>query len=167
MCANYVHTSFGHKRRIRIDMIQIEKNLISQLLNQAIVNPRLRQSYDLRNSEEDGSQRLLYALMPGTKIDIHRHPNSNETFVCLCGKVVEVLYEKESTVVDFPMGMDAQYVVNGKRLKEYARYMLDPSIGNFGCVVPKGAWHTVEVLEPSVILETKEGKYGVDGTVVL
>ena len=148
-------------------MIQIDKNLISQLLDQAIVNPRLRQSYDLRNSEEDVSQRLLYALMPGTKVDIHRHPNSNETFVCLCGKVVEVLYEKESTVVDFPMGMDAQYVVNGKRLKEYARYMLDPSIGNFGCVVPKGAWHTVEVLEPSVILETKEGKYGVDGTVVL
>ena len=162
-----MHTYFGHKRLIKQDMIQIDKNLIQQLLDQAVVNPRLRQSYDLRNSEEDGSQRLLYALMPGTKIDIHRHPNSNETFVCLCGKVVEVLYEKESTVVDFPMGMDAQYVVNGKRLKEYARYMLDPSIGNFGCVVPKGAWHTVEVLEPSVILETKEGKYGVDGTVVL
>ena len=162
-----MHTSFGHKRLIKQDMIQIDKNLIQQLLDQAVVNPRLRQSYDLRNSEEDGSQRLLYALMPGTKIDIHRHPNSNETFVCLCGKVVEVLYEKESTVVDFPMGMDAQDVVNGKRLKEYARYMLDPSIGNFGCVVPKGAWHTVEVLEPSVILETKEGKYGVDGTVVL
>ena len=159
-----MHTSFGHKRRIRIDMIQIDKNLISQLLDQAIVNPRLRQSYDLRNSEEDVSQRLLYALMPGTKVDIHRHPNSNETFVCLCGKVVEVLYEKESTVVDFPMGMDAQYVPKGKRLKESVRYMLDPTIGNFGCVVPKGLWHTVEVLEPSVILETKEGKYGEDRT---
>ena len=145
-------------------MIQIDKNLILQLLDQAVVNPRLRQSYDLRNSENDDCQRLLYALMPGTKIDIHRHPNSNETFVCLCGKVVEVLYEEDSPLVDFPMGMDAQYVVNVKRFKESARYMLDPSIGNFGCVVPQGAWHTVEVLEPSVILETKEGIYGDDGT---
>ena len=145
-------------------MIQIDKQLIQQLLEQAVVNPRLRQSYDLRNSEEENSQRLLYALMPGTKVPIHRHPNSNETFVCLCGKVVSVIYEENSTVVDFPMGMDAQDVPLGKRLKESARYMLYPSIGNFGCIVPKGAWHTVEVLEPSVILETKEGKYGDDGT---
>lgn len=145
-------------------MIQIDKNLISQLLDQAIVNPQLRQSYDLRNSDEDGSQRLLYALMPGTKVDIHRHPNSNETFVCLCGKVVSVIYEEDSPVVDFPKGMDAQDIPNGKRLSESYRYMLVPLVGNFGCVVPQGAWHTIEVLEPSVILETKEGKYGDDGT---
>ena len=124
-------------------MIQIDKQLLQQLLDQAVVNPRLRQSFDLRNSNEDNSQRLLYALMPGTKLDIHRHPNSNETFVCLCGKVVEVLYEEDSAVEDFPMGMDAQDVTNGKRLKESVRYMLDPSVGNFGCVVPVGAWHTV------------------------
>lgn len=145
-------------------MIQIDKQLIQQLFDQAVTNPRLRQSYDLRNSDEDGSQRLLYALMPGTKVDIHRHPNSSETFVCLCGKVVSVIYEEDSAVVDFPMGMDAQDVLNGKRLKESSRYMLDPSVGNFGCVVQKGAWHTVVVLEPSVVLETKDGKYGEDGT---
>ena len=51
---------------------------------------------------------------------------------------------------------------SGKRFKESARYMLDPSLGNFGCVVPAGAWHTVEVLEPSVIFEAKDGKYGED-----
>lgn len=145
-------------------MIQIDKQLIQQLLDEAVVNPRLRQSYDLRNSEDEGSQRLLYALMPGTKVPIHRHPNSNETVVCLCGKVVELVYEEDSIPTDFPMGMDAQDVLNSKRLKESARYLLDPSVCNFGCVVPQGAWHTVEVLEPSVILETKDGKYGADGT---
>lgn len=145
-------------------MIQIDKELIQQLFDQTVVNPRLRQSYELRNSEEDVRQRLLYALMLGTKVDIHRHPNSNETFVCLCGKEVEVFYEEDSLFVDFPIGMDAQYVVNGNRLKESERYMLDHSIGNFGCVVPKGVWHTIEVLEPCVILKTKEGKYGDDGT---
>ena len=145
-------------------MIQIDKQLIQQLFDMAVVNPRLRQSYDLRNSEEDDSQRLLYALMPGTKIDIHYHTNSSETFVCLCGKVVSVIYEEDSVAVNFPMGMDAQDIPSGKRLKESDRYMLDLTVGNFGCVVPKGAWHTVEVLEPSVVLEAKEGKYGEDGT---
>ena len=62
------------------------------------------------------------------------------------------------------MGMDAQDMPSGKRLKESARYMLDPSLGNFGCVVPAGAWHTVEVLAPSVIFEAKDGKYGEDGS---
>ena len=78
-------------------MIQIDKNLIRELYDKAVVNPRLRQNMDLRNSPDDGGQRLLYALMSGT-------------------------------------------------------------------VVPAGAWHTVEVLEPSVIFEEKDGKYGEDGS---
>lgn len=45
--------------------------------------------------------------------------------------------------------------------------MLDPSVGNFGCVVLAGAFHTVEVLEPSVIFEAKDGKYGEDGSQTL
>ena len=57
------------------------------------------------------------------------------------------------------MGMDAQDVPSGKRFKESARYMLDPSVGNFGCVVPAGVWHSVEVYEPSLIFEAKDGKY--------
>ena len=138
------YTSSGLKRQIRQDMIQIDKNLISQLLDQAIVNPRLRQSYDLRNSEEDGSQRMLNALLPGSIVPIHRHPNSNENVLLLCGKLVEVIYDADGN--------------------ETERIHLDPSVGNFGCVVPAGSWHTVEVLEPSVIYEAKDGKYGEDGT---
>ena len=45
--------------------------------------------------------------------------------------------------------------------------MLDPSVGNFGFVVPAGAWHTVEGLEPSVIFEAKHGMYGEDCSVTL
>ena len=72
----------------------------------------------------------------------------------------------------FARGMDAQYVMNGKSfdklrtgcLKEVERVILDPSTGSFGCVVPAGVWHTVEVLEPSVIYEAKDGAYGSDGS---
>ena len=128
-------------------MIQIDKELIQQLFDQAVVNPRLRQSYDLRNSEKDGSQRLLNALLPGSIVPIHRHTKSNENVLLLCGKLVEVIYDAEGN--------------------ETERIHLDPSVGNFGCVVPAGAWHTVEVLEPSVIYEAKDGKYGEDGSETL
>ena len=148
-------------------MIQIDKQLICDLYDKAVVNPRLRQNMDLRNSGEDNSQRMLNALMPGTVVPIHRHPMSNETVICLSGKLVEIIYEEEEIANDFPMGMDAQDVTSGRRFKESARYMLDPSLGNFGCVVPAGAWHTVEVLEPSVIFEAKDGKYGEDGSETL
>ena len=110
---------------------------------------------------------MLNALMPGTVVPIHRHPMSNETVICLSGKLVEIIYEEVDIAKDFPMGMDAQDVPSGKRFKESARYVLDPSVGNFGCVVPAGAWHTVEVLEPSVIFEAKDGKYGEDGSETL
>lgn len=125
-------------------MIQIDKNLIQQLFDQAVVSPRLRQSYDLRNSNEDQSQRLIYALMPGTKVDIHRHPNSNEVFICLCGKLVEIIYDSDGNEIE--------------------RMHLDPSIGNYGCLVDSGAWHSIEVIEPSIVCEAKDGKYGKDGT---
>lgn len=125
-------------------MIKIDKTLISELFDKAIVSERKRMNYDLRTSSNDGSQRMLNALLPGTDVPIHRHPNSNENVILLCGKLVEVLYDD-----------------NGN---ETARYHLDPSVGNFGCVVPAGAWHTVEVLEPSVIYEAKDGRYGQDGS---
>ena len=52
----------------------------------------------------------------------------------------------------------------GRRLHETTRIVLNPSSGNYGCVIPAGVWHTVEVLEPSVIYEAKDGKYGEDGS---
>lgn len=125
-------------------MIQIDRELINELFDKAVVSERNRINYDLRTSASDNSQRMLNALLPGTDVPIHRHPNSNENVLLLCGKLVEVLYDE-----------------NGN---EISRYHLDPSVGNFGCVVPAGAWHTVEVFEPSVIYEAKDGKYGEDGS---
>lgn len=150
-------------------MIQIDKKLIQQLLDQAVVNPRLRQSYDLRNDamdagigHKDNSQRMLNVLLPGTKVPIHRHPNSNENVLCLSGKLVEVLYEEDSC--NKTAGVETQDRAEGLLLKECARILLDPSAGSYGCVVPAGVWHTVEVNEPAVIYEAKDGRYGEDGT---
>ncbi len=37
----------------------IDRKFISELLDKALVNPRLRVNYDMRNTLEDGSQRLF------------------------------------------------------------------------------------------------------------
>ena len=137
-------------------MTEINKELLSKLLEQAQVSPRLRQNYDLRTSLDDGGQRMLNALLPGTDVPIHRHPNSNESVLLLSGKLIEILYEE--------VDVETQYMSQKKELKEIARYILEPTIGNYGCVVPAGVWHTVEVHEPSVIYEAKDGKYGEDGS---
>ena len=124
--------------------MEINKDLIDKLFVEAKENPRLRQNLDLRTSSEDSSQRMLNALLPGTVVPIHRHPNSTENVFLLCGKLVEVIYDENGNVKE--------------------RILLDPAAGSYGCVVPQGAWHTVEVLEPSVIYEAKDGKYGEDGS---
>lgn len=124
--------------------MEINKDLLDSLFEQAKENPRLRQNMDLRTSSADTSQRMLNALLPGTVVPIHRHPQSTESVFLLCGKIVEVICDE-----------------NGNEIE---RIHLDPTVGIFGCVVPQGAWHTVEVLEPSVIYEAKDGKYGEDGS---
>lgn len=145
-------------------MIEIDKKFITDLLAKAAENPRLRQNYDLRTSPGDNSQRMLNALLPGTVVPIHRHPHSTENVLLLQGKLVEILYEEDRLGDGFEREMDAQDVANGHRLKETARIVLDPLSGSFGCIVPAGTWHTIAVIEPSVIYEAKDGKYGEDGS---
>lgn len=122
----------------------LDKSLLDDLFAKAANSDRQRMNYDLRTSPDDGGQRMLNALIPGTVVPIHRHPMSNEDVILLCGKLVEVFYDD-----------------NGH---ETERHILDPSAGVYGCMVPAGVWHTVEVLEPSVIFEAKDGKYGEDGS---
>ena len=83
----------------------IDKMILDNLTNLAKNNPRLRQAKDLRNSLEDGSQRMLNALEPGTIMPIHRHHASSETVVVLRGVIKWIFYdesghETESVVLD-------------------------------------------------------------------
>ncbi|TYK33763.1 cupin fold metalloprotein, WbuC family [Bacteroides pyogenes] len=124
--------------------MNIDKDFLDSLLEQAAENPRLRINYDLRTNCEEPCQRMLNALQPGTSVTIHHHPNSTEDVLCLCGRMDEVLYDDKGNEIE--------------------RFHLCPREGMYGCVVPKGAWHTVEVYEPSVMYEAKAGKYGEDGS---
>ena len=123
--------------------LEIDKLLIERLFEQAKESPRLRMYFDLRTSSADTSQRMLNALLPGTEVAIHRHEDTSETVVCLCGRLEEMIYE----------------VLPDGTFQEVSRHLLCPSEGKYGIQIPVGAWHTICVLEPSVIFEAKDGAY--------
>ena len=127
----------------KMDTLEINKGLLEDLFEQAKESPRLRMNYDLRTSSADTSQRMLNALLPGTEVPIHRHESTSETVVCLCGRLEEMIYE------EMPDGS----------FQEVSRHLLCPSEGLYGIQIPAGAWHTICVLEPSVIFEAKDGAY--------
>ena len=67
----------------------LDKEVLDQLSKSASESPRLRASFDLRNTEKDNSQRMLNALQPGTILPIHRHPYTAETLIMVRGSVCQ------------------------------------------------------------------------------
>ena len=78
--------------------MKIDKDLLDQLTAQAKESPRLRMNFDLRNSIEDTSQRMLNAIEPGSVVPVHRHRATSETKVVLRGRVIEEYYSPEDAV---------------------------------------------------------------------
>lgn len=116
--------------------MQLNTELYKSILEQAKNNPRLRQAMDLRTTTEDNSQRMLNALIPGTQIPIHRHTTTSETSVILYGSIDEIFYD-----------------IDGNELVRYTLHVGD------GLQIPVGQFHTIEVKEPSILLEIKDGAY--------
>lgn len=81
-------------------IMEINKEFLGKLFELAVVNPRLRQNFDLRTSANDNSQRMLNALLPGTVVPIHRHPQSTESVFLLCGKIVEVICDENGNEIE-------------------------------------------------------------------
>ena len=119
----------------------INQSLLNQLTEQAKASPRLRMNYDLRNSEDDGSQRMLNAIEPGSPERIHRHQHTSETVVCIRGRVVEEFYDDLERIC-------TESVV------------LTPSGPNVAVNIPAGQWHSIRAVESgSVVLSCKDGRY--------
>ena len=118
----------------------LDTTLLNQLTAQAKSSPRLRMNYDLRNTPEDKSQRMLNALEPGTVMPIHRHRNTSETVVVLRGKVKWLYYNDKGELTD--------------------TILVEACSDICGLSVPMGQWHSLECLESgSVILSTKDGAW--------
>lgn len=118
----------------------IEKVILDTLTAKAKASPRLRMNFDLRNTPEDQSQRMLNALEPGTVMPIHRHCNSSETVTVLRGKVRWIYYNDQGEVID--------------------TFVVAPGSDLLGLSVPIGQWHSLECLESgTIILECKDGAW--------
>ena len=133
-----------------MDIQTIDKNLLSDLHQKAVASERKRMNFDLRTSALDQSQRMLNALEPGTQVPVHRHMETAETTICIEGYLEVVLYAEAS-------GQDE---TGGERkFVEVSRVTLCPREGKYGVQIPLGVWHSVDVKEPSIIFEAKDGAY--------
>lgn len=120
--------------------ILIDHLLLDRVTKDAKESPRLRMNYNFHESLSSPSQRLLNALEPGTILPIHRHRHTAETYVLLRGRMRVLFYDDDK--------------------KEINRYELDPAEGAYGVNIPRGQWHTIEVLRAgTVIFEVKDGPY--------
>ena len=121
--------------------MKITQVMLNSLTEQAKASERLRMNLDLRNSDTDGSQRMLNAIEPGSILPIHRHQKTSETMVCLRGKLrVEYYDELERICTD--------------------SFIIEPGGLNVAVSIPIGVWHTVHALESGTcILEMKNGAY--------
>ena len=117
----------------------LNDELLDKVTAEAQASPRLRMNFNLHESLDAKAQRLINVLLPGTVLPIHRHRHTAETYVLLRGKISVVFYDGTGAQIE--------------------RYLLDPALGNYGVQIPKGQWHTVEVIEPSAIFEVKDGPY--------
>ena len=121
--------------------MKITQALLDNLTAQAKASPRLRMNYDLRNSPEDKSQRMLNAIEPGSPLPVHRHRHSSETVVILRGRLVEEFYDDLGRICEEAIA-------------------LKPDGPVVALNIPIGQWHTVHALESgTVIMEVKDGPY--------
>ena len=121
--------------------VKITQAVLDELTAAAKASPRLRMNLDLRNSPDDGSQRMLNAIEPGSELPIHRHLGSSETVVCLRGCLLVEFYDEAGKMCGEPVELSPDGPV----------YVLN---------IPAGQWHTAHALESgTVLLEAKDGKW--------
>ena len=131
----------------------ITQQVLDELTAQAKTSPRLRMNLDLRDSEEDTSQRMLNAIEPGSPLPIHRHQKTSETVVCLRGRLVEEYYDEFLRPTEQANKFERERICT-------ERIELSPNGPVVALNIPAGQWHTVRALESgTVILEMKDGAY--------
>lgn len=118
----------------------INKELLDSISAKAKANERLRMNYNLHETLNSPSQRLINALEVGTKIPIHRHKHTSETYILIRGSIRLNLYDSFGNITE--------------------SVILSHENGNYGFNIPKYQWHSLEVLASgTAIFEAKDGPY--------
>ena len=118
----------------------IDEQLLDSVTAQAKESVRLRMNYNFHDRLDAPAQRLLNALEPETVLPIHHHTETAETYVLLRGRMKVLYFDDKKNLVE--------------------ECELNPKKGRYGVHIPKGQWHTIEVLESGTVLfEVKDGPY--------
>ncbi len=78
----------------------IDKQLLDDISRQAKQSDRLRMNYNFHQSFDEKCHRFLNAVEPGTKVEIHRHPTKDESFVILRGKVKVTTHNDDGSIIE-------------------------------------------------------------------
>ena len=118
----------------------IDTQLLDSVSEQAKQSSRLRMNYNFHQSPADAVQRMLNAIEPGAYLRPHRHPEREEVFLVLRGKMTLLIFDDAGNVSE--------------------HICLCPANGTFGVEIPPMTWHTVIVNElDTVMYELKRGPY--------
>lgn len=120
---------------------QLDDRFFEPLLASAAISPRKRAHRNLHADFNEPVQRTCIALVPGTYIRPHCHPQANkrELILPLKGAVTVLIFDAHGAVFERLM-LAADQVC--------------------GIELPPGVWHTVFPLAgPALILEVKQGPY--------
>src|SRR5574344_68508 len=104
----------------------IDTTLLDDVSRLAQKSERLRMNYNFHQSLDEKCHRFLNAVEPGTKVEIHRHPTKDVSFVLLRGRVRVNTYNDDGTVIE--------------------SVVLCPKDGLYGVDIPKGVWNNKESL---------------------
>lgn len=129
----------GMDRSFVNKQVVLDEDLLDRLQTQAQESARLRMNYDLRDTEEDQSQRMLNVMLPGTMTKIHKHTESSETIMLLRGRMDAIFYNDNGV--------------------EKERIHLGGDTGVFGVNIPQGQWHTFQVFELAIIFMAQDGPW--------
>ncbi len=126
-------------------MIKIDKQFTDKYIHLASSSERKRTNYNFHKEMSDTLQRMLNILNKNTYVQAHKHenPDKREVFIILTGKVLVVEFDD--------LGKITEHII------------LDRELGNYGCEIASGTWHTIICLENnSILYELKDGPYIVE-----
>ena len=118
----------------------ITQQILQETSARAQTSQRLRMNYNIHELE-DGVQRMINAIEPGSYVQPHRHldPPKVECFLVLKGSFAIIIFNDEGEI------------------REIVRCHRD---GDVGVDIKPGVWHTVVSLQKGTIcIEFKNGPY--------
>lgn len=82
---------------------------------------------------------FLNTVEPGANMPIHRHPEKDDSFVVLRGRIRVTTYNDDGSTIE--------------------SIVISQEDGVYGIDIPKNVWHKLEAIESSVIFEFKQGPF--------